>query len=76
MCITNVYHRLPQDDKYGLSQALLSNLSEIAPELFNQTDIFVYKKRRLRHLDQVDHSILSFRQKRLKHSGTSLMPQL
>lgn len=32
MWITSVYYRVPQDDKYGLSQALLSNLSEIAPE--------------------------------------------
>lgn len=36
MWITSVYYRAPQDDKYGLSQALLSNLSEIAPEHFDQ----------------------------------------
>lgn len=36
MWITSLYSRLPQDDKYGLSQALLSNLSEIAPEHFDQ----------------------------------------
>lgn len=36
MWIASVYYRVPQDDKYGLSLALLSNLSEIALELFDQ----------------------------------------
>lgn len=31
-----MYHGVPQDDKYGLSQSLLSNRSEIAPEHSDQ----------------------------------------
>lgn len=34
MSIASVYYRWPQDDKYGLSLALLLNLSEIAPGAF------------------------------------------
>lgn len=36
MWIASVYYRVPQDDKYGLSPALLSNLSEIAPVAFGR----------------------------------------
>lgn len=67
MWITSVYYHAPQDDKYGLSQALLSNLSEIAPEHFDQRIAYrvvcgkcLQEKKTPRHLDSVDHSILSF----------------
>lgn len=36
MWIASVYYRMPQDDKYGLSLAYLSNLSEVASEHFDQ----------------------------------------
>lgn len=63
--ITSVYYRLPQDDKYGLLQALLSNLSKIASEHFQlhiaYKDAFVsvcvcvYKRGEFKHLDCVDY---------------------
>lgn len=72
MSIASVYYRRPQDDKYGLSLALLLNLSEIAPGAFLTSSLLtetlvesVYtheKKEDSQHLDSADRSILSFMQ--------------
>lgn len=71
MSIASVYYRRPQDDKYGLSLALLLNLSEIAPGAFLTSSlltetlvesVYTRKKEDSQHLDSADRSILSFMQ--------------